>query len=131
MKKNHPYTQKNLHCKENLVGPAASGILIYRETPCHFCKWIIFADFLIFGRFICTPLFLTRKPEKESPNIFLIIKKIQDIKKRKINTLKQIKNRISYLSAVMKAKYKKGKKSRVKSLQHKMKLKQLLSMKLY
>ena len=51
-------------------------------------------------------------------NIFLLIKKIQDIKKRKINTLKEIKNRKNYLSAVLKAKHKKGKTTAVKKLQN-------------
>ena len=51
-------------------------------------------------------------------NIFLLIKKIQDIKKRKINNLKEVKNRKNYLSAVLQAKHSKGKMSAVKKLQH-------------
>jgi len=50
-------------------------------------------------------------------NIFLIIKKIEDIKKRKINSLKEVKNRKNYLSAVLKAKHNKGKTHTVKKLQ--------------
>tara|TARA_B110000971_G_C20037534_1_gene515329 strand:+ start:4329 stop:5930 length:1602 start_codon:yes stop_codon:yes gene_type:complete len=50
-------------------------------------------------------------------NIFLLIKKIQDIKKRKINNLKEIKNRKNYLSAVLISKHKKGKATSVKKLQ--------------
>jgi hypothetical protein len=42
-------------------------------------------------------------------NVFLIIKKIEDIRKRKINTLKEIKNHKNYLKALLKAK-------RIKSL---------------
>lgn len=50
-------------------------------------------------------------------NIFLIIKKIEDIKKRKINSLKEVKNRKSFLNAVLKAKHNKGKTRAVKKLQ--------------
>jgi len=41
-------------------------------------------------------------------NVFLIIKKIEDIRKRKINTLKEIKNNKNYLKALLKAKRIKG-----------------------
>jgi hypothetical protein len=41
-------------------------------------------------------------------NVFLIIKKIEDIRKRKINTLKEIKNHKNYLKALLKAKRIKG-----------------------
>jgi hypothetical protein len=51
-------------------------------------------------------------------NIFLLIKKIQDIQKRKINNLKEVKNRKNYLSAVLHAKHNKGKIAAVKKLQH-------------
>jgi hypothetical protein len=51
-------------------------------------------------------------------NIFLLIKKIQDIQKRKINNLKEVKNRKNYLNAVLHAKHNKGKMSAVKKLQH-------------
>jgi hypothetical protein len=50
-------------------------------------------------------------------NIFLIIKKIEDLKKRKINNLKEIKNRRNYLNAVLQAKHHKGKIKSVKKLQ--------------
>lgn len=42
-------------------------------------------------------------------NVFLIIKKIEDIKKRKINAIKDIKNEKNYLKEVMKSKKDKGK----------------------
>jgi hypothetical protein len=50
-------------------------------------------------------------------NVFLLIKKIQDIMKRKINNFKEAKNRKSYLSAVLQAKHSKGKMDAVKKLQ--------------
>ena len=42
-------------------------------------------------------------------NIFLIIKKIEDIRKRKINSIKEVKNQKNYLIEVMKAKKEKDK----------------------
>lgn len=42
-------------------------------------------------------------------NIFLIIKKIEDIRKRKINAIKEVKNQKNYLIEVMKAKKEKDK----------------------
>lgn len=50
-------------------------------------------------------------------NVFLIIKKIEDVKKRKINNLKEIKNRKNFLNAVLIAKHKKGKMKAVKKIQ--------------
>lgn len=50
-------------------------------------------------------------------NVFLIIKKIEDIKKRKINNIKEIKNRNSYLKAVLAAKHKKKKTESAKKLE--------------
>lgn len=50
-------------------------------------------------------------------NIFLIIKKIEDMKKRRINNLKEAKNQIIFFNAVLKAKHKKGNKIAVKKLQ--------------
>lgn len=50
-------------------------------------------------------------------NVFLIIKKIEDVKKRKINNLKEIKNRKNFLNAVLIAKHKKGKMKVVKKIQ--------------
>ena len=53
-------------------------------------------------------------------NVFLIIKKIEDIKKRKINELKEIKNQKNYLIAVIKSKKIKNKKTSVKNLELKL-----------
>jgi hypothetical protein len=49
-------------------------------------------------------------------NVFLIIKKIEDIRKRKINALKEVKNEKNYLIAVLKSKINKDKKSSIKNL---------------
>jgi len=45
-------------------------------------------------------------------NIFLIIKKIEDIRKRKINAIKEVKNQKNYLIEVMKAKKLKDKEDK-------------------
>ena len=50
-------------------------------------------------------------------NVFLIIKKIEDIRKRKINELKEVKNYKNYLIAVLKSKKNKEKKSSMKVLE--------------
>jgi len=50
-------------------------------------------------------------------NVFLIIKKIEDIKKRKINALKEVKNYKNYLIAVLKSKKNKDKKTSIKNLE--------------
>jgi len=50
-------------------------------------------------------------------NVFLIIKKIEDIRKRKINALKEVKNQKNYLIAVLKSKKNKDKKSSIKNLE--------------
>ena len=42
-------------------------------------------------------------------NVFIIIKKIQDIRKRKINSIKEVKNQKNYLIEVMKSKKEKDK----------------------
>ena len=51
-------------------------------------------------------------------NVFVIIKKIEDIKKRKINNIKEIKNKNSYLKTVLAAKHIKGKTEAVKKLEN-------------
>jgi len=45
-------------------------------------------------------------------NIFLIIKKIEDIRKRKINSIKEVKNQKNYLIEVMKSKKECGKQDK-------------------
>ena len=50
-------------------------------------------------------------------NVFLIIKKIEDIRKRKINSLKELKNQQNGLIAVLRSKRKKGNKSSLKKIE--------------
>jgi len=54
-------------------------------------------------------------------NIFLIIKKLEDVRKRKINNLKEIYNKKNYYIAVMEAKRNKKKTNVVKKLQKEIK----------
>jgi hypothetical protein len=53
----------------------------------------------------------TRYPIIYNTNVFLIIKKIEDVRKRKINDLKEVKNQKNYLIAVLKSKKNKKKNS--------------------
>jgi hypothetical protein len=73
------------------------------------------------NQFIVPKLVRTRYSIMYNTNIFLIIKKIDDVKKRKINNLKEIKNRTNYLIAVMEAKKQKNKMTTVRNLQYKIK----------
>jgi hypothetical protein len=69
------------------------------------------------NQFIIPKAIRTMYPIMYNTNVFLIIKKIEDIRKRKINSLKEVKNQKNYLVAVLKSKKIKEKKSSVKVLE--------------
>lgn len=69
------------------------------------------------NQFIIPKDIRTMYPITYNTNVFLIIKKIEDIKKRKINNITDLKNQKNYLVAVSKIKKNKNKNTSIKSLE--------------
>jgi len=68
------------------------------------------------NQFIIPKEIRTRYPIMYNTNVFVIIKKIEDIRKRKINMLKKIKNEKNYLVAVLKSNKNKVQNNRTKEI---------------
>jgi len=75
------------------------------------------------NQFVVPKIIRTLYPIIYNTNVFLIIKRIEDYKKRKINNLKETKNHMNYLKAVLSAKAMNMKdtddNTKIKSLQQK------------
>jgi hypothetical protein len=77
------------------------------------------------NQFIVPKVIRTMYPVIYNTNVFMIIKKIEDIKTRKINNLKEVKNKILYLHAVRNAKINNNNSNNNHSNNHNKKIKSL------